>query len=154
MDLERLKQIDDAKTKVLKYVIYKKRTENEIRAKFNSVIDNDILEEVIQELKELGYIDDFNYIERAVNEFMALKNMSIKEMKYKLYSKGLKENVIEEYFSKNNELLCEFEKKSAQNIFIKKSKTMEKQDIILYLRKKGYMGDSIKNAESIYNGNN
>ena len=154
MDLERLKQIDDAKTKLLKYIMYKKRTENEIWTKFSDAIDNDILEEAIQELKELGYIDDFKYIERAVNEFMALKNMSIKEMKYKLYSKGLKEDVIDDYFSKNEEECREFEEKSAQNIFIKKSKTMEKQDIIMYLRKKGYTGDSIKNAEYIYDGIN
>ncbi len=154
MDLERLKQIDDAKTKLLKYIMYKKRTENELRTKFSNTIDDNILEEAIQELKELGYIDDFNYIERAINEFIALKNMSIKEMKYKLYSKGLKEDVIDDYFSKNNDECREYEEKSAQNIFMKKSKTMEKQDIVMYLRKKGYMGDSIKNAESIYDGNN
>ena len=154
MDLERLEQIDHAKTKLLKYIIYKKRTENEIRTKFNNSIDHNILEEAIQELKELGYIDDFNYVDRAVNEFIALKNMSIKEMKYKLYSKGIKEDIIEDYFSKNDDKCYEFEEKSALNIFIKKSKAMEKQDIIMYLRKKGYTGDSIKNAEHIYDGSN
>ena len=153
MNLEKLEQIDFVKTKVLKYIIYKKRTENEIRVKFNNSFDDDIFEQVIQELKDLGYIDDEKYIERAVNEFISLNNMSIKEMRYKLYSKGLKDDVIDNYFSKNSDVLHKFEEKSAQNIFIKKSKIMEKQDIILYLRKKGYIGDSIKNAEHFYSGN-
>lgn len=44
-------EFDKAKTRVLKYVIYKKRTENEIRVKFAKDIAKDILEDVIEELK-------------------------------------------------------------------------------------------------------
>ena len=33
-DYEKIKEYDKYKTKVLKYIIYKKRTENEIRRKF------------------------------------------------------------------------------------------------------------------------
>ena len=32
--------------------------------------------------KELNYINDSSYVERAVKEYMALKNMSIKEISY------------------------------------------------------------------------
>ena len=34
VDFAQMKQIDSLKTKVLKYALYKKRTENEIREKF------------------------------------------------------------------------------------------------------------------------
>lgn len=75
---------------------------------------------------------------------MSLKNMSIKEMKYKLISKGTNANIVDDYFNENYDELLEFEQKSAQNIYLKKCKTMEKQEIKMYLMKKGYKQESIK----------
>ena len=100
-NLDYVEEYDKLKTKVLKYIIYKKRTEKEIRQKFSKTIDEDILEDIIDELKENGYIDDLNYIDRAVNEFIALKNLSIREIKYKLFAKGLSNDIIDEYISSN-----------------------------------------------------
>ncbi len=150
--LQRLEQLDNIKSRVLKYIVYKKRTEMEIRNKFSGTFDEQDFEEVIENLKSLGYINDTSYIERAVNEFKSLKNMSIKEMKYKLISKGLDKECIDDYFSNNYEELIDYEIKSAKNIFLKKSSNMEVQEIKLFLRKKGYMEESIKNAEYIYSG--
>jgi len=141
-----IEEYDKEKTKVLKYVIYKKRTEREIRIKFKSLIEENILEDVIQELKENGYISDENYIQRSVNEFMALKNFSIKEIKYKLVSKGISNSLVEEYINKNEEELNEYEQKSADNIVIKKSVNMEETEIKQYLMKKGYTEEHIKDA--------
>ena len=115
-----IEEFDNAKTKVLKYICYKKRTEQEIKNKFCKTIEESLLEDVIEELKEIGYIDDSNYIKRAVNEFMALNNMSIKEIKYKLLSKGIKSNILDDYISENYDELLEYEKKSAKKIAIKK----------------------------------
>ena len=103
MDFEKLELYDKYKTRVLKYVIYKKRSENEIRAKFQKEIDADMLDDIIQELKENQYISDEKYIERAVNEFMALKNLSLKQIKYKLQSKGISVNLVEDYFQEHRE---------------------------------------------------
>jgi regulatory protein len=114
-----IEEFDKTKTKILKYIMYKKRTENEIRTKFNT-IDEDLLEDSIEYLKEAGYINDKNYIERAVAEFKNLKNMSIKEIIYKLYSKGIKRDVLEDYVSEHIDELEEYEKQSAQNIINKK----------------------------------
>ena len=36
MDLERLERIDKLKTKMLKYIFYKKRSEKEVREKFKN----------------------------------------------------------------------------------------------------------------------
>jgi len=41
-----IEEFDREKTKVLKYVLYKKRTEKEIRQKFSSSIDENLLEDV------------------------------------------------------------------------------------------------------------
>ncbi len=138
-----LEEFDNAKTKVLKYVLYKKRSENEIRTKFASTIEENLLEDVIEYLKEAKYIDDSNYIERTINNFIALKNLSLKEIKYKLLAKGINKSLIEDYFYANKEELEEYEKKSAQNIIYKKSSSMDNEEIKNYLLKKGYKSDII-----------
>ena len=145
-----IEEFDNYKTKVLKYVIYKKRTEQEIRTKFEKIVEENMLDDIIEELKENGYISDENYIERAVNEFIALKNLSIKELKYKLISKGLKSDLIDDYIYKNMEKLEEYERKSAENIAIKRSVNMDESEIKQYLLKKGYEQENINVAiESI-----
>lgn len=141
-----IEEFDKTKTKILKYIMYKKRTENEIRIKFNT-IDEELLEDSIEYLKEAGYINDRNYIERAVAEFKNLKNMSIKEIIYKLYSKGIKRDVVEDYVSEHIDELEEYEKQSAQNIINKKIYNTEKKEIINYLLRKGYKRDNIKIEE-------
>ena len=141
-----IEEFDKQKTKVLKYVIYKKRTEKEIKMKFKSLIEPNMLEDIIFELKENGYISDENYIERAVNEFIALKNLSIKEIKYKLAAKGISNDMIEEYVCLNIDELEDYEQKSADNIVLKKSVNMDEIEIKQYLMKKGYKEDTIKEA--------
>ena len=79
--IEELENIEKQKTKVFKYITYKKRTENEVRNKFQNEIEENLLEDIIKYFKDAGYINDKKYIEKSINEFMALKNLSIKEIK-------------------------------------------------------------------------
>ena len=139
-------EFDNAKTKVLKYVLYKKRSEYEIRNKFSTVMEENMLDDVIEYLKEANYIDDTLYIQKTINNFIALKNLSIKEIKYKLLSKGINKNLIEDYFYANKEELEEYERKSAQNIIYKKSSSMDEEEIKNYLLKKKYNIDNINKA--------
>ena len=141
-----VEEFDREKTRVLRYILYKKRTEQEVRTKFQKDIEENMLEDIIEYLKEAGYINDKEYIEKTVNNFMVLKNMSIKEIKYKLMSKGLNKNDIEDYIYENKEELEEYEMKSARNIIYKKSTTMEQEEIVQFLLKKGYKKDNINNA--------
>ena len=106
-----------------------------------------MLDDVIEELKELDYINDEIYIQKAINEFRNLKNMSIKEIEYKLMSKGLKKDIINNYIYINKEELLDYEIKSAKNIFIKKQNLLETEEIINYLKKKGYLEETIKIAQ-------
>lgn len=144
-NLKEAEELDKFKSKVLKYVLYKKRTEQEVREKFQDV-DENMLEDVIEILKENNYINDEDYIERSIAEFKALKNLSIKEINYKILQKGVNKRVWEEYVSSHKEELLEFEVNSAKNIFRKKSSNMELQEIKDYLFKKGYMSESINIA--------
>lgn len=141
-----IEEFDREKTKILKYILYKKRTEQEIRKKFSSAIDENMLEDIIEYLKEAGYIDDHEWIERTIHNFMTLKNLSIKEIQYKLMAKGLNRNDIEDYIYENREELEEYEVQSAENILYKKSASMEKKEIKQYLLKKGYKLENINKA--------
>lgn len=146
--IEELEEFDKLKTKVLKYIMYKKRTEKEIKRKFANIENQYMLDDVIENLKEIGYINDSNYVERAVTEFINLNNLSLKELKYKLMSKGIEPNIIEDYINAHIEELQEYEINSAKNIILKKQ-DMEEQQLIQFLLKKGYKMDSIKEAINI-----
>ena len=141
-----IEEFDEAKTKVLKYVIYKKRIEQEIRIKFNGSIEENMLEDIIEYLKEAKYINDQEYIEKTINNFKILKNLSKVEIRYKLLSKGIKKNDLEDFFYSHKEELEEYERKSAYNIIIKKQKDMDLEEICRYLLKKGYNSDNIQIA--------
>ena len=136
-----IEEFDKQKTKVFKYIMYKKRTEYEVRNKFKGQIEEEMLDDIIEYLKEAKYLDDYEFIEKQVNEYMLLKTLSIKEIKYKLYAKGLDRKLIEEYIDKNYDKLNEYEKKCIEKIKMKKSATMDEQEIEQYLYKKGYRCD-------------
>lgn len=141
IDLEKLKEFDEQKTKVFKYITYKKRTEQEVRNKFRGQIEEKMLEEIIDYLKEAKYLDDYEFIEKQVREYMNLKTMSITEMKYKLATKGLDRKLIEKYIDNNYEELKEYEQRCIEKIKSKKAGTMEEQELQQYLYRKGYKCD-------------
>lgn len=141
-----IEEFDKEKTRVLRYILYKKRSEQEVRTKFEKTIDGELLEDIIEYLKEAKYINDKEYIEKTVNNFKILKNLSIREIQYKLMAKGLKRNDIEDYIYENKEELEEYETKSASNIIYKKSTSMESSEIKQYLLKKGYKIENINKA--------
>jgi len=141
-----IEEFDQYKTKVLKYVLYKKRTEKEVRQKFFGTIDEDMLDDIILELKENGYISDEEYIKRAINEFMALSNLSLKEVKYKLYSKGISREDFDNFLENNLDEMEEYEIQSASKIYQKKVTSMDENEIRNYLMKKGYTKEAIDAA--------
>ena len=124
-----VEEFDKEKTKVMNYIMYKKRTEREVKNKFENTIQKDMLYDIIEYVKEAGYLDDNDYIQKSVREFMALKNLSIKEIQYKLLAKGIDLNKIEDYEYNHEEELQEYELKSASQSFMKKEKVMDKEAI-------------------------
>ena len=133
-----IEEFDRAKTKVMNYIMYKKRTEYEVKNKFSKVLEENLLNDIIEYVKEAGYLSDISYIERAIQEFKNLNNLSRKEIRYKLYSKGIPNDLIEDYFSEYSDELYDYELQSAKNIKVKKENTMDEEQIQNYLRKKGY----------------
>ena len=141
-----IEEFDKAKTQVLKYILYQKRCEKEVRTKFKNKIDENMLEDIIEYLKEAGYINDKEYIESKIENFKLLKNLSIREISYKLLTKGVNRRQLEDYIDNNIESLNEYETKSAYNIIQKKINSSEIDEIKNYLYKKGYKTENIEKA--------
>ena len=140
-------EFDECKTKVMKYILYKKRTESEVRNKFCSTIEEEMLDDIIDYVKEAGYINDNEYIEKLVQEYMRLKEMSIREIKIKLYQKGIYADVINQYIDENKEMLEEYELNSAKKIIKKKKNFKEDQKLKGYLLNRGFDPDTLSKIE-------
>lgn len=142
-DLDKLVQVDKCKTRLLKYIVFKKRTKQEIINIFSNDFDAETLDVAIEELEKNGYINDTSYIQRAISEFMAIRTLSIKEIKYKLLSKGLKAHQIDDYIDEHIDELDLYEQNCIEKIMNKKS-NLEPYEVKQYLLKKGYKSENIK----------
>ena len=153
LDYEKIEEFEKQKTKVFKYIMYKKRTEQEIRNKFRGQIHEDMLEDIIEYLKEAKYIDDYDFVERQVNEYMILKTMSIKEIKYKLYAKGIDKKIIEKYsedIPDLENLLNENINKSNELRIYKELKRFSNNKITEIINNNQYLKEVIFNGYHIY----
>lgn len=137
-------ELDKLRSKVLRYALYKKRTEKEIRTKFANE-NQDYLDEIIEFMIEDNYINDSEYIEAYFYESSILRNQSIKEITFKLIEKGLNRNDIDKYIQANSEDLQEYEINSAIVLLDKRS-DKEADKNISYLLNKGFSMDNIRLA--------
>lgn len=135
--------IDD---KLMKYVVFQKRTVAEVRGKCNKLgYTEEYTDEIIAYLQENAYLNDEKYVEKYIQNVMRLKPASIYEMKIGLLKKGVKDEIIERYMNTNYEELLDFEYESAKKTVLKKYKQVEDfEKVKNYLKSKGYSYDSIK----------
>lgn len=141
-----IEEFDREKTRVLKYITYQKRTEQEVRNKFQNTIKENLLEDIISYLKEAGYLDDKDYVEKAVREILLLRHLSKKEIAYKLQQKGVKRNLVEDYFSSHEEELRDYEIQSAIHLIEKKKREKDNLTIQRMLYTKGYERELVAEA--------
>lgn len=140
-----IEEFDEQKTRIMKYIVYKRRTEKEVRNKFKNSMEEEILNDIINYLKEAKYIDDNDYLRRMIQNIMILKTQSIKEIQYKLLSKGINKDEIERYIYINEDELEEYELNCAKKIILKKS-DKDENEIRAYLLRKGYKLENIRKA--------
>ena len=124
--------------KLMKYVLFQKRTIQEVKnkCKLLGYTEEDI-EEIIAYLIENGYLDDELYVMKFILNTIKLKKRSSKEIKFDLLRRGINENIIDKYM--NTSELNDFELKCA--IALAKKKYKECNDILKvkkYLLNKGY----------------
>lgn len=140
-----------AKSLAVKYVSLKLRSEKEVRIKLeNERYHNETIDNVIEELKALGYINDKLYIQKYIYDRSKLKPKSKKMLKFELISKGLPEEDIDEALSdwKIDEFLVArgLVRKKFGKYDLKDEKIIKKVYSFLYHR-----GFSFKMANDILN---
>lgn len=131
--------------KLMKYVLFKRRTVHETREKCKALgFSDEYIDEVLNYLQENGYLDDEKYVMKYILNVVKLKKKSIQEIRFDLMRRGVKENIVEKYIT---EELHEFELKSA--IELAKKKNKECNDLLKvrkYLSSKGYSLSVINKA--------
>ncbi len=87
----------EAKSIAVRYLSMKLRTEEEVKVKLKSCgFDNECIENVTEELKAIGYINNKLYAQKYVFDRSKLKPLSKKLMKQELLSKGIAEDIADE----------------------------------------------------------
>lgn len=139
--------------KIMKYVLFKKRTEKEVRKKCVMLnYEENYIDEAIEYLKEAGYINDSIYIQKYLNDIMKLKHMSIAQIRMDLMQRGIDSDLIESCIG--DERMIQYEFESAAYLLNKKLKAGEDIDKIKrFLLNKGYsysnVAKAIDNLENI-----
>ena len=86
-----------AKEKAIKYIAISKKTKYEVRVKLQKLgAQESVIEEVIEYLSNLNYLNDDEYVDAYIRQCMRLLNYSIYEIKNKLLQKGIDKYIIEE----------------------------------------------------------
>ncbi len=131
-----------AKNKAVKYVGISKKTEFEVRKKLSqSNFDEEIIDQVIEYLKELGYINDYEYVDAYIRQCMRLLDYSTYEIKNKLLQKGINKYIIEDKIQILQD--ADYDKKILEKLNSGKCKNMDdiKKKQYLYRRGLGYIDD-------------
>jgi len=113
------KEFIEAKTNAVKYIMYKPRTQYEVKNKLLKLeYDEELIEEVINELLLLEYLNDNLYAEKFIRNSQSIKPMSKNMIKYKLKEKGISDDIIQNVLRDNE--IDEIE--LARDLFFKKTK--------------------------------
>lgn len=87
----------EAKSKAVRYLSLKLRTEQEVSKKLHEEgYDTECIENAINELKAIGYINNKLYAQKYIFDRSKLKPLSKKMMKRELMTRGVAEEVVDE----------------------------------------------------------
>ena len=139
--------VDD---KIINYVLYQLRTENEVRKKCNMLkYEEDYIDEVIDYLKEAGYINDKNYAKKYVENTLRLKHISANEIKIALLRKGVDQDIIDD--AVDTEEVYKFEEESCKINADKKYRSCgDVMKVKKFLVSKGYRYEIINDILERY----
>ena len=130
-----------AKEKAIKYIAIAKKSSYEVKSKLQRLgFSEEIIDEVIDYLIELNYINDEEYVDAYIKQCMRLQNYSIYEIKNKLLQKGIKKYIIE----KKLDVLInsDYEKKIVEKLLNGKLKSQDSLKQKQYLYRRGFNLDN------------
>jgi len=153
--IEKQNNYYDAYNKTISYIMKHQRSKKEIEdyiTKFELKKNEET--NILNKLKEIGLINDLNYVRAYISDSINLSNKGPYKIKQELINLGIEENVIEEEISKvdldiiNDKLIKLIEKKIKSNH--NHSEYQMKQKIIIDMVNLGYDRDTIINILDNY----
>ena len=137
-----------AKDRALEFLRYHSRSVNELKKKLRGLrVKNDVIDEVIDDLKRVGLINDEEYALRFARNYIARKPAGELLLRIELKKKGIENEIIDETVEK---IYSEFDKRELiQKLITKKRFNVrsddrkEKKRIYDYLLRRGFDWGSI-----------
>ncbi|MBE5813345.1 MAG: hypothetical protein E7314_06840 [Clostridiales bacterium] len=140
-----------ARLSAFKFITFKRRTIKETENKLKSLgINSEYIEDIIEELIELEYLNDEIYIQKFIEKS---NKLSISMIKLKLKEKGVEKDLVEKFFCQNT-----FDEKDKIMTILEKKKFSfdlsidEQNKIKVYLLRKGFSRTDIENAIKVFKG--
>ena len=128
---------EEAKERAVKYLVLALRTEKEVKDKLKKInVDDEIIDEVCQYLKGLGYINDVYYTEAYLRQCESIPKYSKYEIRMKLIQKGVDRDLVSEKIANN--LNPNYEAKIVEKLMNGKLKNMEPLKQKAYLYRRGF----------------
>ena len=128
---------EEAKEKAVNYLVLSLRTEEEVKNKLRKLnVEEDVICEVTEYLKGIGYIDDSKYVDAYLRQSVSIPKYSVYEIKMKLIQKGINKNLLSEKLSEFNK--SAYEKKIVEKLLNGKLKGMEPLKQKAYLYRRGF----------------
>lgn len=128
---------DEAKEKAVRYLVLQLRTEEEVKNKLRKLnVEEDIIIEVTEYLKSIGYIDDVKYVEAYLRQCISIPKYSVYEIKMKLIQKGVNKNIVSEKLEEFDRY--NYEKSLINKLLNGKLKNMDSLKQKAYLYRRGF----------------
>lgn len=128
---------DEAKEKAVRYLVLQLRTEEEVKNKLRKLnVEEDIIIEVTEYLKSIGYIDDVKYVEAYLRQCISIPKYSVYEIKMKLIQKGVNKNIVSEKLEEFDRY--NYEKSLINKLLNGKLKKMDSLKQKAYLYRRGF----------------
>lgn len=128
-------EFEEAKERAVRYLVLALRTQSEVENKLRKLkVNDEIIFQVVEYLKDIGYIDDLKYVDAYLRQCISIPKYSVYEIKMKLLQKGIDKELLQKKLSKFNSK--NYEKKLVEKLLNGKLKNMEpiKQKAYLYRR--------------------
>lgn len=126
-----------AREKAIKYIGISKKTEYEVRKKLKGLnIAPEVIDYEIQYLKELGFINDVDYVNSYLRQASKMMQYSIYEINCKLLQKGINSSIIEEKLENLKD--SDYEKNTVEKLCTGKLKNYDELKKKAYLYRRGF----------------
>lgn len=138
--MEKAPEYINARSRAIKYIMYKMRTSKEIYDKLLELgFSTEIINRVIVDLEQLEYINDEEYTKKFIESNKKSKKISKSMIKLKLKNKGIDGQIIEKYL----EVVGFSNFDAIEKLLVKKKFSNdlpfeEKNKIIVYCVRKGF----------------